>query len=118
MDTNVQAEPVTGTVPVAALLDLVRKHADRNGWCEDVERYLRRLGLEFEYSGCSCSDFCMAKAKEQGLAARFTLVQGAPETVGKAALLSLIADLVTEYSETSLDIVSEAVGLFGLELPR
>lgn len=119
MDTTIAAETATDeTIPVADLLRLVCKYATDEGWCDDVETYLGRLGLTFEPTddyGCSCRP-CRWEAENSALAPRFTLAEGAPEVVPKAALADLAAMLeLTRYRHTVEEIVAEAVALFGLK---
>lgn len=115
-DTVAAEAAVDEMIPVAGLLELVRRHAEADSWCDEAEQFLGLLGLRFEpseYCGCAV---CQERARELGLAARFTLVKGAPEAVDRAAVAELARRVRAVHPFTTADLLSEAAERFGLKV--
>lgn len=92
-----QATP-DGQIPVAELLEIVSRYAERFSWCDQAEDVLSStLGLQLASRGgdCGCAECRRDRGEPPG---RFTLASGQPEFVTREQLELAVKILRIKYN--------------------
>lgn len=87
-----------GQIPVAELLEIVRRYADRFSWCGEAEDVLgTTLGLQLASRGrdCGCDECRRDRGEPPG---RFALASGQPEFVTREQLELAVKILRIKYN--------------------